>query len=217
MQKTLSLRSLKNSLISEIIQLGFFGVLFQYIFGVIFLSQTLKPLSLVGLFLIIVGGYILKVSETKEDILKPFKLLVINKSSKFYIIAMILMPLANVFDKFALNNIIPTNQTFYLLFGNIITTFILTIYLFNKNTSWMNDLKNNFWLLMWNGILYTAVSLSFLYGITTGVLALVSGVKKLEVLFVLLFGYIIFNDRPKKEVWIGSLIMLFGVILIKLG
>lgn len=215
--KTLSLRSLKSSLVSEIIPLSFFAVLFQYFFGLIFLSQSLKTLPFVGLLLIIIGGYLLKVEEARENILKPLKLLVTNRSSLFYLIAMIIMPLATVFDKIALNNIKPINQSFYLLIGNILTTILLSIYLSNRNKNWMKDLKNNFWTLLLNGIAFTVVSLLFLYGITTGALALVSGVKKLEVFFVLILGWFLFGDKPKRGVWIGSLIMLLGVILIKLG
>ena len=86
-----------------------------------------------------------------------------------------------------------------------------------KDKQWMTDLKNNFWTLSLNGIAYMALSLLFMYGITTGAVALVSGVKKLEVFFVLIFGWLLFRDKPKKVVWIGSLIMLLGVILIKLS
>ncbi|MEK7597515.1 MAG: EamA family transporter [Patescibacteria group bacterium] len=215
--KTLSLRSLKNSLISEIIPLSFFGVFFQYIFGLIFLSESLGMLPLVGLFLIITGGYLLKVEEAKEDILKPFKLLITNKSSFFYMIAMIMMSLATVFDKTALINIEPVNQSFYLLIGNMITTLLLSIYLTKQDRNWIKDLKTNFWTLLLNGIAFTVLSLLFLYGITTGAVALVSGVKKLEVFFVLIIGWLLFGDKPKRGVWIGSLIMLIGVILIKLG
>jgi uncharacterized membrane protein len=215
--KTLSLRSLKNSLMSEIIPLSFFAILFQYIFALIFLTQSLTARPLVGLLLIVIGGYLLKIEEAREDILKPFKLLLSNKSSLFYLIAMIIMPLATIFDKTALNNIKPVNQSFYLLFGNILITLLLSIYLTNRDRNWTKDLKNNFWILLLNGVIFTVVSLLFLYGITTGALALVSGVKKLEVFFVLILGWILFKDKPKNGVWIGSLIMLLGVVLIKLG
>ena len=40
--KTLALKSLKGSLMSEVVPLAFFSVLFQYIFGLIFYSEILK-------------------------------------------------------------------------------------------------------------------------------------------------------------------------------
>ena len=215
--KTLALKSLKGSLMSEVIPLAFFSVLSSYVFGLIFLSQSLKTLPLIGLFLIIVGGYLLKVEEAREDFFKPFKLLFTNKGSRSYLFAMMMMPLTSIFDKFALNNIQPVNPSFLLLLENAMTSVLIGFYMTKKDKNWTKELKANFLSLSINGLAYLGVSLLFLYGITTGAVALVSGIKKLEVFFVLIFGWLLFGDKPKSSVWLGSIIMLLGVILIKLG
>ena len=215
--KTLTLKSLKGSLMSEIVPLAFFMVLFNYLFGLIFLSESLRLIPIIGLIFVIVGGYFLKVEEAKEDILKPFKLLLTNKESRAYLLAMIIMPLTSIFDKYGLKNIQPVNQSFLLLLENIMTTILIGSYMTKKDQKWITNLKNHFWSLCLNGVVYTILALLFLYGITTGAVALVSGVKKLEVFFVLVLGWLLFGDKPKRGVWIGSLIMLVGVVLIKLG
>lgn len=215
--KTLALRSLKGSLMSEVVPLAFFSVLFQYLFGLIFFSESIKVVPAFGLVLIVIGGYVLKVEEAREDIWRPFKLLFTNKNALMYLFAMVLMTLTSVFDKTGLINMEPSNPAFYLLLGNVITAILIGTYMTNKNPSWVVSMKNNFWILFAGAAAYTAVSLAYLYGITVGYLALVSGVKKLEVFFVLILGLFLFGDRPKKGVWIGSLIMLFGVLMIKLG
>jgi len=215
--KTITLRSLKGSLMSEIVPLAFFAVFFQYVLGIIFFSETLKLIPIIGLIFIVAGGYVLKVEEAQEDFFRPFKLLITNKNSRMYLIAMIIMTFTTVFDKTGLMNMQPTNQSFLLLVENILTTILIGVYMTKKDINWISDLKVYFWPLFLNGIAFTFVALFFIYGITTGALALVSGVKKLEVFFVLILGWVLFNDKPKKEVWIGSLIMLVGVALIKLG
>jgi len=215
--KTLTLKSLKGSLMSEIVPLAFFMVLFNYLFGLIFLSESLRLIPIIGLIFIIAGGYFLKVEEAKEDILKPFKLLLTNKGSRAYLLAMIIMPLTSIFDKYGLKNIQPVNQSFLLLLENFITTVLIGFYMTKNDHNWVKNLKVNFKTLFINGLVYAGVALLFLYGITTGAVALVSGVKKLEVFFVLIFGWLLFGDKLKRGVWIGSLIMLVGVTLIKLG
>jgi len=215
--KTISLRSLKGSLMSEVVPLAFFGVFFQYILGLIFFSETLRIIPIIGLVLTVIGGYTLKVEEAKEDFIKPFKLLFTNKNSLMYLFAMMIYPITSALDKTGLLNMKSTNQSFLLLMENIMTTILIGVYMTKKDKRWTSDLKENFWPLFLNGIAYMAVSLLFIYGITTGALALVSGVKKLEVFFVLLLGWLLFGDKPKRGVWIGSLIMLLGIILIKLG
>jgi len=215
--KTITLRSLKGSLMSEIVPLAFFSVFFQYVLGLIFFKETLRLLPIIGLILTVIGGYALKVEEAKEDFFKPFKILFSNKNSLMYLLAMIIMPLTSALDKIGLLNMKTPNQSFLLLMENIMTTILIGIYMTKKDSKWLLDLKINFWPLFVSGIIYAILSLSWLYGITTGALALVSGVKKLEVFFVLILGWILFKDKPKRSVWIGSLVMLLGVLLIKLG
>ncbi len=216
--KTLSLRSLKNSkLISEIVPLAFFSVFVQYVLGLIFLNEKIRIMPFLGLVLIIFGGYFLKIKEAKEGLLSPFKIIFINKDTFHYLMAMLIMPVTSVFDKIGLMNFKPINQSFLLFWENILTAILLAGYMSRHDRKWIIDLKINLCSLFLNGFIYVILSLFWLYGITTGALALVSGVKKLEILFVLLLSWLLFGDKPKREVWIGSLIMLIGVFLIKLA
>ena len=215
--KTLALKSLKGSLVSEVVPLAFFGIVLQYLLALVSLSETIKIFPLIGLVLIIVGGYFLKVEEARENFFKPFKTLLTNKGSRAYLFAVTMMPLTSIFDKFALKNIRPVNQSFLLLLENIMMTVLISFYIIGRDKKWVASLKNNFWNLSLNGIVYTVLALLYLYGITEGPVALVSGIKKLEVFFVLVFAWFVFGDKPRKSVWLGSLIMLAGVILIKAG
>lgn len=215
--KTVSLRSLKSSLISEVVPLAFFSVFFQYIFGLVFFSEYIKIIPIIGLVLTVIGGYILKVEEAKEDFFRPLKLLFTNKNTFMYLFAMMLMAVTTIFDKTGLLNMKSVNQSFLLLVESILSALLIGIYMTRKNEKWVKDLKINFWILLLNGIIYTLLSLFWLYGITSGPVALVSAIKKLEVLFVLIIGWLLMGDKPKRDVWIGSFIMLVGIILIKLG
>ncbi|MCL4363809.1 EamA family transporter [Patescibacteria group bacterium] len=214
--KTLALRSLKTSLMSEIVPLTFFSVIFQYIFGMILFNQMLKTIPMIGLGLIIVGGYLLKVEEAKENFWRPFQLLFTNKDAFLYLLANLIMVLSTVCDKAALNNMYPVNQPLYLLVGNVMIAVMIWIYMMKKDKNWLADLGKHLPILTAGGIAYTGVSLAYLFGITTGALALVSGVKKFEVIFILFLGWLLFKDKPKRSVWLGSFIMLIGVIMTKL-
>lgn len=203
---------------SEVVPLAFFSVLFQYVMGLIFFAEKIKPVPVLGLILIIIGGYLLKVEEVREGLFKPFKVLVTNKNALMYLLAMILFAVSSVFDKAAMMNMKPLNQSFYLLLGNTLITIMIGLYMSKMDLKWISNIKGNFWVLFGSAFAYVIVSLAYLYGITTGgALALVSGVKKIEVFFVLIFGLLLFGDKPKKGVWIGCLIMLAGVFLTKLG
>ena len=57
--KTLALKSLKGNLVSEVVPLAFFGIVFQYILALISLSESIRIFPLIGLLLVVVGGYFL--------------------------------------------------------------------------------------------------------------------------------------------------------------
>lgn len=215
--KTLSLKSIKQSNISEVFPLTSFGALFSYILGLIFLGEFLRPLPLLGLLIIIAGSYILKAIELKEDFLKPFKSLITHKGSFIFFISTFIMSFSSVFDKVALKSLFMDNAYFVLFVENLITTLIISGYLIKEKRKWTKELKDNFPNLFINSLIYTFLALLYLWAITTGPIALVSAMKKLEIFFALILGWVLLKDKPTKQVWIGSLIMLLGVALIRFG
>lgn len=215
--KTIGLKSIKDGAVSDVFPLISFGVLFSYVFALIFLNEKLHAISLLGLFTIILGSYVLKVAELKEGILQPFKSLLTHRQSMLLMLSTVLMSLTSVFDKMAMKSMSSSNAYLILFIENAITTILLTGFIFHRKMNWKKEISHNLSPLLVNGIVYTFLSLLWLWGITDGAIALVSGVKKLEILFVLIFGYIFLHDKPKKEIWVGSIVMLLGVILVKLG
>ncbi|MBI3366329.1 DMT family transporter [Candidatus Roizmanbacteria bacterium] len=215
--KTISLHSIKNNFLSKIFPLTAFGTLFSYIFALIFLGEKINPIPLFGLFMIIIGSYILNVDSAKENILLPLKLLVTHKESFMFILAMGFTSITGIFDKLGITNTTPNNAFFVLFIEDIILSVLLSIFLLKQEKNWFHDLRKHFWLLLVGSIIYTGVALFFLEGIITGKVALVGGIKKLEILFVLTLSYLFFKDKPSNQTWIGTIVMLIGVVLIKLG
>lgn len=120
--------ALKQNLISKILPLTAFSGIFTYIFGLMFLSESIRPIPLFGLLSIVFG----------------------------------------------------------ILFLNSIVVLIIGLLIFNA------------------------------YG-QDGPVALVMGVKRLQIFFILLMGYLFFKDKPTKHVWIATAIMILGVLMIKVG
>jgi uncharacterized membrane protein len=50
-----------------------------------------------------------------------------------------------------------------------------------------------------------------------GNVGIVTALFRSQVFFALLFSFIFFKDKPKLETIIGSLILIFGVVLVKIG
>lgn len=214
--KSITLHSIKNNLLSKIYPLVSFSTFFTYIFGLIFLSEAIRLTAVIGLLIIITGGYILNAENTREDILKPFKILFLEKSSYVFLFAMILSSATSIFDKIGLTNVNPSNPTFVLFSENVLMTVLLTGYLTHKDKNWVNEIKNNFWFLFLASFVYMALVLMAFLGFISGPVALVIGVKKIEILFVMMLSSLVFKDKPTKHSTIAASCMLFGVILTKL-
>jgi len=215
--KTLSLSSIKNSLLSKIYPLQSVGLLFVYLLGIIFLSEVIEIVNLIGLFLIIIGVYIFNIEKAKENFLEPFKLLFTNRIFLLFLISILLSSITPIFEKTAIINSNPPSPIFVLLTENVLMSVLLSGYLTHKDRFWLREIKNNFWLLLLSSLIYTSLALFVFMGFSSGQVALVVGIKKLEVLFVLLFSWLFFHDKPTRHAWIASLIMLVGVVLIKMG
>jgi uncharacterized membrane protein len=217
--KTITNQTLKQNLISKILPLTAFTGFFTYIFGLLFLSETIRTIPLIGLLSIIAGAYILNADQAREDLLKPLKLLFLRKESLIYLFAIMLGSLTVILDKWALINTIPNSPSFTLLVEQIIMSILLGLYMIKiEKKTYLTEIKKNFGILFLNSLTNLGVGFLLFYAYSLGgPAALVVGVKRLQIFFVLLMSYLFFKDKPTKHVWIATAIMILGVLMIKLG
>jgi drug/metabolite transporter (DMT)-like permease len=217
--KMITNSALKQNLISKIMPLSSFSGFFTYIFGLIFLSESIRPIPLMGLFSIIAGAYILNADQAREDFLRPFKLVFLKKESLIFIMAVMMSSFTVILDKSAIASTVPSSPIFTLLIEQIIMSVFLGMYMLRReNETWLKEIKNNFLLLTLNGIIFLAQGLLVFYAYNLGGPgALVVGVRRLQLFLILLMGYLFFKDKPTKHVWTATIIMIFGVLMIKLG
>lgn len=210
--------ALRNNLISQILPLTAFSGIFTYLFGLIFLSETLRIIPLLGLFSVIIGSYILNVDQAKEDALKPFKLLFLTRGSLLFLLSVLLGSATVILDKIGVINTTPNNPAFVLFTEQIIMTGLMTAYLIKKeNGTWVKQLKQNFRALFIVSFVVLLIGLLVYYAYIDGPAALIIGIKRLQIFFILILSAIIFNDKPTKYSWMATFIMILGVLMIRLG
>jgi len=123
-----------------------------------------------------------------------------------------------ILDKWGLKNTAPESPVFITLVEQIIMSIMLWGYLLKKESkSWVGQLKNNFSILFLNSIVFAISGTLIFYAYIGAPVALVLGVQRMRLFFILLMGYLFFKDKPTKHVWIATAIMILGVLLIKLG
>jgi len=181
------------------------------------LNEKPNFISIIGVLITLFGTYILNISKAKEGLLKPIKLLVESKASALMLFSVLGEGIVVIFDKLAINNTSPNNPTFVLLIENILVIISLLPILYFKNRNFARQIFNNKKLFIIIGALNACSTILAFSAIGGGNVGVVSAVFKLQMLFVLLFSFIFFKDKPRTETIIGSIIMILGVVLIKIG
>lgn len=215
--KMLYMLMMKRNDLSKIIPLNSFNGVFLYLLALLFLGEVIAPLPLIGLLVVLSGAYLLNVQDRKIGIFKPITHLVTNIDSRIFLFANLLSAVSAVFDKVALKSTTPSSPIFVAVWENAIIAGILSIYLIIQKRGWISELIANFKPLFLASSVYALVVITTFLGFADGPIALVSGVKRLQILIVLLFSFVFFKDKPTKAIIVSSIVMLLGTVLIRLG
>ena len=181
------------------------------------LSERPGFLAMVGIFITLAGAYILNATKSKEGLLEPFKSLLRSRASALMTVSVLTSSVVIVFDKLAINNTFPQNTTFTLFVENLMVIFGLLPLLYARNKDFYQQITSNAKSFLLLGILSAVSTILAFSAVGGGSVGLVATILKTQVLFVLLFSYIAFKDKPKLETLIGSVVMIAGVVLIKIG
>lgn len=216
--KIIQFRAMKIADLSAIYPLVSLGPIFTLLIAFLPpLNEKPGFLAIIGVLVTLFGVYILNVSNAKEGLLKPIKLLFENKASALMILSVVIDSVVIAFDKLAINNTIPQNTTFVLLAENILVIVGLLPILYLRNRNFTQQIFDNKKLFIVLGVLNAVATILAFTAVGGGSVGIVSTILKTQLLFVLLFSFIFFKDKPRLETIIGSIIMIAGVVLIKIG
>lgn len=181
------------------------------------LSEIPKLLAVIGVFITLIGCYILNLKATKKGIFGPLSQLWHNKASLLMLLAILIDSVIIIFDKIAIKNTFPQNTTFTLLIENIVIIFGLLPFLYFRDRNFLDQMFNNTKLFILLGLLNAVATILAFSAVGEGNVSLVKTLMQTEILFVLLLSLFFFKDKPKRETVIGSIIMIVGVLLIKIS
>ena len=208
----LFLKAIKQSDLSLTIPLLSLSPLFSSFFSFFFLNEKLTYFQHIGVFLIIFGTLVLYSKKiTLGEILKSFKVLVINNSAKLMIVVSLIWSLTPVLDKLCLEhssiNIHGLIQSFGLM--------ILLIFLLKKEKYEFLSLKRNWRLILitiLTGIIATVLQF---YAILFNYVPIMETIKRsIGQLSSVLFGKLFFEEKITKPKILGVSILSVGIYYI---
>jgi drug/metabolite transporter (DMT)-like permease len=167
----------------------------------------------IGVFLIVMGSYLLNIKEKSQGYLAPFKALLHQPGSKLMLLVAFLWSITTNFDKIGVQNSSPIFWVFALL--TTMSVLLLPV-LLHKTSNPKRQIIQYLPMLMATGF-FNALSVIFqMQALTMTLVVQVIALKRTSVLMGVLFGHFIFKEKDIQERFLGAAIMMGGVLFITL-
>lgn len=207
-------KAIRHMELSSAMPLTNFAPAFVALLSIFFLGEFLGGFQWVGIGFLLVGGYFL---ETRH--FKDYKLFFYNlKRSKgihYMLLGLVIYSFNAVADRYVLTNI--TDFITFLFFLSIFLAFnffVLSSYFHNGVHDFKHGIKKQWKWFIFGSVVAFGSAIIQLWAVSLISVALVLSVKRLNVLFTVIFGGELFHEKHLKKKIIATVIMLMGVALI---
>jgi uncharacterized membrane protein len=208
------MKSIKISPLSLTIPYLAFTPVFILVTGYVFLGEVPDSIGIIGVFVTVAGSYILNSTSGKQPLLAPFKNVLNEKGSWQMLIVAMLYSLTSVLAKKAILHSSPIffGVSFCLTFNMMMIIVLLSM----RKISLLS-------LLTRHSSQGFAVGALFFLQIMAGNLAMsftkvayMISVKRMSILFSVLYGGILFSEEQLLKRLLGAAIMVSGAVLISI-
>jgi drug/metabolite transporter (DMT)-like permease len=167
----------------------------------------------IGVFLIVMGSYLLNIKEKSQGYLAPFKALLHQPGSKLMLLVAFLWSITTNFDKIGVQNSSPIFWVFALL--TTMSVLLLPV-LLHKTSNPKRQIIQYLPMLMATGFFNALGVICQMQALTMTLVVQVIALKRTSVLMGVLFGHFIFKEKDIQERFLGAAIMMGGVFFITL-
>ncbi|BAI80293.1 conserved hypothetical protein [Deferribacter desulfuricans SSM1] len=180
---------------------------FVLIWAIVFLKEKLTISGSIAIFLIIAGVFFVGlVKYSKAESIKGVY---------FSLLAALFYSFGAIIDK------IGVSRKNFILYIYLLTLF-MTIYMYIFNYKFIGRgysfyLKNYFWKILLGGFILFSSVFSYRYGLTMVNVSYAVFIRQANILFGLLFGYLIFREKIHRYKVVGAILIAVGVVIIKLN
>ncbi len=207
-----ALKGLKNGDLSLVSPIVTFTPLFLLITSPIIINEFPSFLGVLGVLLIFIGSYILNISKLKIGYLEPIISLSKNKGVRYMFLASIIWSIGSNIDKLGVTASSPLIWSASINFLSAIMIFPFAI----KRIALLKVgiPRRYLFIAPLIGIVAALSSIIQLYAIGFILVIYVISLKRLSVVFQVLFGRFLFQEKDFKERFAGVIIMTIGAIII---
>lgn len=209
----LYMRAIKLSDLSIATPMVTFTPLFLLITSPLIVKEFPSAFGIVGIFLIIVGSYMLNINKKSQGYLAPFKALMEQKGPKLMLLVAFIWSITSNFDKVGIQN---SSPTFWLICINIFIAFFMFPIVLYKSRENLKKVKSNLKILVPIGLMGGLTLICQMEAISLTLVAYVIAIKRTSAIISVIFGCLIFKEKGIKERLAGAMVMVAGVLFITL-
>ncbi len=210
----LYMKALAHGDISIVMPMLSFTPLFLLVTSPLIVGEFPHITGMIGVVLVVIGSYLLNLSESKKHLLEPFRSLIKNKGTRYMLIVALLWSVSSNFDKLAVKNssvfqYLGFTSPFIFIFTSLISIPDKQFKFSQLRTGKSNLFKVTFLTTLANIFHVTAISLAYV--------AYVIAIKRTTAIISVFIGSKFLNETNIAERLLGVIVMLLGVILIVLS
>jgi len=209
----LYIKALKLSPLSLTLPFLSLTPVFLIVNSYLILGEKVSLSGAAGILLIVIGSYLLNISEMKNGLLGPLKAIKREKGSVLMIGVALLYSFTSSYGKMAIEHSSP------LFFG--ISYFIALNIVFAPVGIMMGkgDLKHfieqkKYKLLLIPGLFYSLMVITHMTAMSLTKVAYMISVKRASLLIGVVYGYLMFQEEHIRGRFFGAALMLAGFILV---
>jgi drug/metabolite transporter (DMT)-like permease len=209
----LYLKAIKVSPLSLTIPFLSLTPVFLLVTSFLMLGEVPDRSGLVGVFLIAGGAYLLNLHHGRKRILAPLRSIIQEKGSLIMIGVAFLYSVTSNLGKIAT---LHSSPIFFGMFYTLVLTMALTPFAFSREMKNPFNFKAQLKTFLLIGFFYALMTVAHYQAIARVNVVYMISIKRMSLLFSVLYGSLIFNEENINERLAGSLVMILGVIFITL-
>ena len=211
----LSIWALKKSPLSLLSPIASFSPVFTALIASSTLHEIPTLFKFLGILIVVIGAYLLNISNLKEGLFAPIKKLFLNRGVQLFFVANFLWAITPIFQKQAIFQTIPSMPLTASFAGfSLVTIYLIPFIIFKKKRSTIKIIKKHVGLLIFMGIFTALSQLAAYTAFSLANVGYVTAIFKLSSLMGIVWGALFFRETRIKEKFIGGTIMLLGAILL---
>ena len=209
-------KGIKHSEISTVSPLKNISPLFLVILSFIFLGEVVTLRQGVGIFILLIGTYVLEVDHKISHLKDPIMKIIKSKAIHFIFLSMFLYSFSAVGDKFTISNIDVITYFFMVWIIMTIMSHIISAIFYGGFKDVMYCAKKTGWTIFFCGLFSFLSALFYFKALSMAMVSLVIPVKRLSTLFTTIIGGELFHDHGLKIKAVACVILIAGSLLIVL-